>query len=202
MNLFKKIILKIKKPKVIIVTEDDKSIIRSVFSIINSHFKVRILEGRLSVLDLISGEVILINSSLEDLKLYDFLLENSQKSVLLFAGINQEYYKGNFKDLSGFDLLLFNSDSVNISNFEKEEFSEVYGFGFNKKSDFQATDMKINSNTNFKLNYQGSIIPFWLEGRKEKKDVYSVLAGSSLGKILGLNLVSISEEMKGINIDK
>ena len=52
-----------------------------------------------------------------------------------------------------------------------------------------------NGGTNFKINYQGKIVPFWLES-SSKEQIYSVLAAVAVGVVSGLNLVEISQSLK------
>ncbi len=199
-KVIEKIILKIKKPKIVIVVEDSQSYITDfIFLIINNYFKVRKVKGTLSFSDILFGELILINSDIKEIESYNYLLKNSKESVLVFAGTDKKNYENNIEIPLNFKFLLFNSDAITISNFEKDNFSEVYSFGFSKKSDFQGTDMKINDDTNFKINFQGNIIPFWLKGKNDEKKVSAVLAGIALGKMLDLNLVNISRKIKELS---
>ncbi len=69
-------------------------------------------------------------------------------------------------------------------------------FGFQVGADIQATDFKIDNNKiTFKINYQGNIVPIWLE-HFEKKQIYSILASIGVALILNFNLIEISQNFK------
>ncbi|MDD5606425.1 MAG: hypothetical protein PHN37_00990 [Candidatus Pacebacteria bacterium] len=88
-----------------------------------------------------------------------------------------------------------------ILNYDKESFgrevlANIVSYGFEKGSDFLITDLNfLDKEVNFKINYKGSTIPFWIKNIKEKQDVYFVVAAIVANVCLGLNLVEISKKL-------
>ena len=90
------------------------------------------------------------------------------------------------------EFLIANFDKGNIRRMMKERAAvKVLTFGFQEGANLQATDLRENGGTNFKINYQGKIVPIWLES-SSREEIYSVLAAVTVGVALGLNLVEIS----------
>ncbi len=71
-------------------------------------------------------------------------------------------------------------------------------FGINKKgADFYITDVRQKEEeTNFKVNYNSNIIPFWIKGRLKIKEIYSILPALCLARLFNLNLAEVSYEIK------
>jgi hypothetical protein len=197
-GILEKIILFFKKPKVIVIAEDSQFYVRDMISeALSDYFKIKKIKEKVSFIDIIFNKIILINSDLEKIKSYNFLLRNSQQSIFIFAGLGRDNYDCKIDNLPPFDFLIFNADALNVSDFNEKNFPEICSFGFSNKADFQITDVKINNDTNFKINYEGNIIPFWLKGKAENRKIYSALVIASLSKIFNLNLIRVSEKMKG-----
>jgi len=74
--------------------------------------------------------------------------------------------------------------------------SHILTFGFQEGADFRATDVKLNSGTNFKINYKGNIVPIWLEKLFGKEQIYSALSAAAIAMIFDLNLVETSKALK------
>ena len=93
-----------------------------------------------------------------------------------------------------------NFDDESIRETKNNRFARSLTFGFASKADIRATDLVLtnlpNMGINFKINYQGSTVPVWLERTFGKEQIYSALAAAAAGEFLGLNLVEISEALK------
>ncbi|MFH1181166.1 MAG: hypothetical protein V1705_02020 [bacterium] len=87
--------------------------------------------------------------------------------------------------------LILNSDNDNLREMSVKE-SGVLTFGLNEGAAFYASDINTDNGLNFKVNYQGNMVPFWL-ANTEKEQVLAILAASAAGKVLGLNLVELSQ---------
>ncbi len=80
--------------------------------------------------------------------------------------------------------------------------NETLKFGFDEKNDVFASDIKLNGGINFKVNYNGSFVPFWTASfadmslENNKKQIYPILAVVCVGTVFGLNLVEISQSLK------
>jgi len=100
-------------------------------------------------------------------------------------------------NLSSRESLIFNFDKGGLRRIkEKAPDAKLLTFGFQEGANFQASDLRQNGDTNFKINYQGKIVPVWLVGTKSREEIYSVLTAAAIGALLGLNLVEISQALK------
>jgi UDP-N-acetylmuramate-alanine ligase len=102
------------------------------------------------------------------------------------------------KDLSTKEFLILNFDDNNIQKVKEKTSAKVLTFGFKEGADFQASDIKQNDRTNFKINHQGNIVPVWLGEAFGQKEIYSVLAAVAVGTIFDLNLVEISQALTSV----
>jgi len=92
--------------------------------------------------------------------------------------------------------LILNFDDETVRELKTETIAHPLTFGFQEEADFRASDIKLNSGTNFKINYKGNIVPIWLEKLFGKEQIYSTLSAVSVGVIFNLNLVEISQALK------
>ncbi len=105
-------------------------------------------------------------------------------------------------DLSGRKYLIFNFDKGKAAELKGKTEAQILTFGFQFGADIQATDVIQNNGINFKVNYKGSIVPVWLTSAPatasevDKEQIYTALAIISVGVILNLNLVEISQALK------
>ena len=153
-NLIEKIILLFKKPRIVVLAENDRERIEGIAATIaGSRFRI--------------------------------------KREVLFAA-DLEKTRLSFKEC-----LVYNFDKEGLRKIrEKAPETKLLTFGFQEGANFQASDLRQDGGTNFKINYQGKIVPVWLEGSPTREEIYSVLAASAIGVLLGLNLVEISQALK------
>jgi len=153
-NLIEKIILLFKKPRIVVLAENDRERIEGIAATIaGSRFRI-------------------------------------QREVLFAADLEKT-------KLSSRECLVYNFDKEGLRKIrEKAPETKLLTFGFQEGADFQASDLRQDGGTNFKINYQGKIVPVWLEGSPTREEIYSVLAASAIGVLLGLNLVEISQALK------
>ncbi len=80
----------------------------------------------------------------------------------------------------------------------KKRFEKILTFGVNKKkADFYISDAhKREGETNFKVNYESNIIPFWVKEELMVKDLYAVLPALCLAELLDLNLAKVSYNIR------
>ena len=136
------------------------------------------------------------------------MTENNQEQVKIIAAdiLGSSFKVGRevlFVDdiektnLSSRECLIFNFDKGGLRRIkEKAPDAKLLTFGLQEGASFQASDLRQNGDTNFKINYQGKIVPVWLVGTKNREEIYSVLAAAAIGALLGLNLVEISQALK------
>lgn len=76
-------------------------------------------------------------------------------------------------------------------------------FGFEETADVSCLDLKQNRKaTNFKVSFEGKIMPVWLKGRWSREEVYSVLAVLAASLEAGLNIVHVSRALKDFDKKK
>jgi len=215
MNFFKKFNLYLKKPRVIIVIGNSKSSVAEVIYQVLSK-KIKAKKISIETIPFVNkDELLIIESNIKELNSLNFLVKNSSSPILLVTNLGEIptdsiFFRGD-KNSAGDILKLINAlpnDSQLVLNFDDEALKEIknsinlgiFTFGFGEGSDFLASDVKFNHSTNFKLNYQGNIIPFWLDFPAEKTHVYNALAVISVSTILNLNLIEVSQILKNMKI--
>lgn len=157
MNIFEKIKFLLRKPKIVVLTDNNKELIkRMVAKIIDSSIMVE-------------REILFVNK-IEKI------------------------------DFSSKEYLIFNFDKEDIRPIKEGLPVKTLTFGFQEGADFQVTDIKINDGTNFKVNYEGKVVPFWLDKILTDEEINSVLTAIAIGTTFDLNLVEISQSLKNFNI--
>ena len=190
MNFIAKFKFLQKKRPVIIITGERKKIISKAIS--------NLLKDTLD-----PGEDFLIfESKFKDIKNLELLLRTSKKPVLVVAGIENISEK-EFTTISEFiktlpekTNLILSSDDEMVKKMGYFSNLNTLSFGFQEPADFRASDLRSNGGTNFKVNYQGKVIPFWLKGILPREEIYSAVCAALVATIFGLNLVKISQALK------
>jgi UDP-N-acetylmuramoyl-tripeptide--D-alanyl-D-alanine ligase len=202
MNIFEKIKFILKKPKVIIVTGAGRvSTKEAIFQVLKKYFKI-------------GNEVFIFDSDLTNYpggEKFKFLIKISSLPILVVTHIgdipfDKDFFAGDREKTEGIrklakmmpaqGWLILNFDDETVREIKDETNLKEMTFGFQEGADFQASDIKLNHGTNFKINYKGSIVPVWLEGLFGKEQIYASLAAAAVGTIFDLNLVEISQALK------
>ena len=98
--------------------------------------------------------------------------------------------------------IIFNYDDESEKELKNKIFgnilpSNVLSFGFGEGADFRVSDINVDEKgTNFKIINEGKTIPFWIDGLFGREQIYGALAAVCAGKIIGKNLVEISQSLK------
>ncbi len=81
---------------------------------------------------------------------------------------------------------------------KKDKNKNTLTFGIDKKkADIYITDIyQKEEETNFKVNYDYKIIPFWLNKKLKKKEIYAILPALCLAKLFKLNMAEVSFKIK------
>lgn len=140
------------------------------------------------------------------------LLGNINVGVVTAIGISHLEFFSNPENLAKEKLFLIkklhqksaavlNFDSPRVFEGQSQTKAEVMGYGFNPQaqvlaSDFQLIRSEGSWGVNFKLHYQGTVVPFFLPKALGKPAVYASLAAAAVGLRFGLNLVEVSEALK------
>ena len=106
---------------------------------------------------------------------------------------------------------LINADDELVRPMKEKTRAAVSTYGLAKEAEVRATEIKLSygdpspidglkrktvKGLSFKVQYNGSTAPFYLPGVLGEHQVYTALAATAVGIAYGLNLVSISEQLK------
>jgi len=209
MNIFNKIKLSLKRPKVIIVTGEGRACAAEAISqVLKQYFEA-------------DKKVLVFETDLENQKKFEFLVRKSSLPILVVTHVgdispDKDFFAGDrekttkirelAKVMPTQGYLLLNFDDETVREIKDETNLKELTFGFQQGADFRASDIKYASSAseggepvlgvNFKINYKGNIVPVWLEKLFGKEQIYSALAAAGVGVIHDLNLVEISQALK------
>ncbi len=202
MNFFLKLKFLLRKPKLIIVTGNGRFCTKeAIFQVLKNYFKI-------------GKEVLIFETDLknpEEINQFNFLIKNSQVPVLVATHVGEVPFDKDFfageqektiemrklaKILPPFGYLILNFDDETVREIRAETNLKELTFGFQKGANFRATDIKLNTGTNFKVSYKGNIVPIWLEKLFGKEQIYAALASIAVGTVFDLNLVEVSQALK------
>ena len=110
-------------------------------------------------------------------------------------------------------LVFLNRDDNSVYVMKDKVKAQVLTFGFHDNSDLKATDIKVITKfpddidkqqvgLNFKLSWQGSVVPVFLPGVLGQHQIYSVLVGVLVGLNLGMNIVEATTAIKDFKSPK
>lgn len=185
-----------KRPKVVVVVGQSKETTKeAILKVLSRHFKI--------------GKEILILEGIENSK---FFLKKSRLPILVVTQIGEyhperEFFAGDIAQtleisklaeiLPTQGYLILNFDDETVRDLKNKARAHPLTFGFGARADLRVTDIVLaRSGTNFKVNYEGKIVPVWLEKIFGKKHIYAALTAAAVGEVLGLNLVEISEALR------
>jgi len=104
--------------------------------------------------------------------------------------------KGN--DAANETYLVFSYDDSELREACRPLEIKKISFGFSEEADFFASDqINTEEGISFKLNYKGNSVPVWIKSPFDNEKIYNVLAAICVAVISGLNIVEISEKIKG-----
>lgn len=102
-----------------------------------------------------------------------------------------------FSKIKNENYAVLNNDDERISNLKKDLNCKCITYGINNESDVWATDVQIIKKDNvmgmnFKIRYNGNVVPVFIPDSLGSAQIYAFLSGVSVGLIYGINLVEIS----------
>lgn len=170
-----------------------------------------IIKGFLEIWNKNFPAVLVLEMGIDRPKDMEHLLEIARPSVAVVTAIGEipshvEFFSGAeelaqekskiLKYLSQSDCAILNFDDEVVLDMKEKTKAKVVNFGFGEHADFKASNLKISINGSvFKMDYDGASVPMHLKGALGKQNVYSAIAAAAVGKIMGLNLVEISERL-------
>ena len=216
MSIFKKLIFLWKKPTVILVTGKGRSCAaEAIFQVLKSHFETRKISDGIFPLVSSKNKILIFEADLKkssDIEKFKFLVKKSELPIIVVTHIGEipadkDFFAGRKIETSpmrkiaeilpfqGF--LILNFDDETVREVKNETIAHSLTCGFQKGADLQATDINTDfEGINFKINYKGNIVPFWLENLFGKEQIYSVLAAIAVGVVKDINLVEILQALK------
>jgi len=185
-NFLKKIHFRLKNPPIIITAGDE-----------NQSFTSEIIGKFLNTSE---RKVPIFEITSQKSKDIDFLIKHSSLPILILNTAKEKEriaeIKSLIKKIPKKGYLVLNFDDETIRELKREKFVNQLTFGFQEGADFRATDLKVNGGTNFKVGYEGNIVPFWLKDVSGEERIYSVLSAAAVGAVFGLNLIEVSQALK------
>lgn len=207
-----KFAFRIKKPAVVVVCgKSQLCSAEAIYHVLRGKFRAKkVFKPRFS--DFLGNNVLIFCPREGKEKGLSFFFKSAEKSIVVLTNVGDIspdflFFAGEEEDIRGAAELAkkLSARGYLISNFDDETTREVgdmieakhITFGLQKGADFLATDIKIDeASTNFKVNFQGSSVPVWLDRLFGKEQIYASLAAITVGAKLGLNLVEISQSLK------
>ncbi len=132
---------------------------------------------------------------------------NSNKQKIIFVGHKKSLVFDLIKKMLENKEIVFKDNALDsekalvIFNFDdeknkaiKERSKNAISYGFESGADVLATDVNLGEKeANFKINFQGSSIPFWIKNIFDKENLYNALEAVTFGIAGGMNMVEISQ---------
>lgn len=114
------------------------------------------------------------------------------------------------ENLDKMGLAVLNFDNELTREMAEASKARVLTYGLKEGADLQAQDIIFNftrgnyelSGVNFKLNYQGSIVPVFMNNIMTETALYAALAGAAVGLYFDLNLVEIGQALSDFSLPK
>ena len=200
MDFLTKFIFHLKKPKLIIVADKPNSLtIEALFQILKPDIKCEVIK-KINLGNIFKNQVLILNSDFKENLV--FFIKHSKKPVLAITQLPDDRLEQITKlaeNLPSTGCLILNFDNETVREIRNKTPVFTLAFGFQKMADLRASDLSIDQKEgacNFKIDYDGNIIPIWLKNVCSEQEVLSILAAISCGIQLGLNLVEISQALK------
>jgi len=183
---------KFKKLNLIIVSENNKKDTAKYLKFILKSRRIK-FGSRTGPLTFLTRDIIIL-SAIDKSALP--LIKKSAKTIMVFPeGAN--YLKKQAGDLlSRKDQLIAPMNDPNAEDLQQKTKAELKTFGFAEGAHLIVSDFRQGDNsTNFKINYKGNSVPFWLSGEWSKEET-TILLASILACLNFINLVNISQALK------
>jgi len=105
------------------------------------------------------------------------------------------------KKLQPANAAVLNFDNIKIFEGKNQTKAQVIGYGFSNEAQLRASDFHLIQTqgvwgANFKVHFEGNVVPFFLPQVLGRPGVYAALAAASVGLRFNINLVHASEALK------
>lgn len=154
-------------------------------------------------------EILVLEMGVDRPKDFDKILSIARPDIAVVTAIGEipvhvEFFSGpeeiaqekskilKYLPADGHAILNFDDDAV--WGMREKTKAHVVSYGFGEHTDFQASNYKVTlEGLTFKMDHEGSSVPAHIKKVLGKHNVYPALAAFAVGKIMGLNLIDISE---------
>ncbi|HPY08366.1 MAG: UDP-N-acetylmuramoyl-tripeptide--D-alanyl-D-alanine ligase [Patescibacteria group bacterium] len=151
----------------------------------------------------------------------DYLISIAPPQIAVVTAVSYSHleYFGNLNNikkekqklvesLDSHGLAILNFDSEPVCEMASVSQARVMSFSLNHQSDIKAQDIIYNfsrdgyelSGINFKLNYQGSIVPVFMKNVMSEPALYASLAAAAVGLHFKMNLVEIADSLSDFSL--
>ena len=196
MDFLKEIFFGAKKEPAVVVIGDGRFSAAKIMRRIISGSDVKIFESDLSGKNKLNEAMLLLRNSRLPVLAATHFGEIAQDEIIC-KGEKSSSARNLAGSLPKESFLIFNFDDESARELKNKISGKVLSFGLGEGADFRASDINVDAKgTNFKIINDGKTIPFWLDGLFGKEQIYSALAAVCVGKIIGLNLVEMSQSLK------
>lgn len=216
MKILLKIILIFKKPKIIIITGKGKDIAaQAVFYVLKNHYGAGTISFKLNLRSVFQKSVLIIARDSRDVGGLKWLAKKTKSIIFVVSNIgdispDRNFFAGERSEVKQIaetigllqpkSSLILNFDDETVRELKNKTMVRCLTFGFQENAEVWAADVILTKfpflGTNFKLNYQGNVVPIWLRNIFGKEQIYAALAAASVGCLMDLNLLEISEGLK------
>ncbi|MGB9743363.1 MAG: hypothetical protein ACPLW9_01460 [Minisyncoccales bacterium] len=185
-NILTKIKFFLTKPSIVVIIGSEQNLVANIIiHLLKQHFHL--------------GKDIFVFKT-KEINKFSFYFKNSPQPILVLTSFESKF---SVKNLPSYSWFVLNYEDEKLrENIDKFENFKIIKFGLSQESHLFVSDIKVNSQTNFKVNYQGSTVPFWLNDRLSEIQIRDILAAVGVGLILGLNLVEISQSFNYFSLKK
>lgn len=215
-NFIRKISFLFLRPLVIIVAGKGRLLAsENIIKILRIKNKIRRIPDNIMPLAQHPDEILIFESAFddpEDLKRAKFIIGKSRRPILLVTHFGEipddrlsfssqpaaiDALKDLAKILPSSGILSINFDDEGLRPLMGETKAQMLTFGLQEGANFKVSDINISpEEANFKVNYMGYSVPFWLSRASNKEQIYAALSAINIAVSQGMNLVEISQVLK------
>ncbi len=189
-----KFIFLIKKPQLVIVSDENDLIAKTLEFVLNNSFFAFSIK-KINAFNLFRNKIFIFQFDSEKI---DFFLKHCSRAVFIVNQLKGKVKTEEFiRKLKDKDVLFVNFDEEEIAALKEIHKENSFGFGFSKTADLILSDVMSDENSaNFKVDFSGNIVPIWLTGSWSKKEILAIGGAIIAALRFNLNLIQISQILK------
>jgi len=195
-KLLTKIIFSIKKPTIIICDDKDPIINNLISQILGKRFKVG-KYSKANIRNTLENNILILPA---DMKGVAFFAKNAKKTILAILEletIGQALKQIKILKKKKNNLLILNIEEEKAKSVQEKIKTKTLTISVRKTADLKISDLNQGDDAiNFKIHFQGNIVPIWMKGKWKKNEILYILTAIACALELGLNLIEISQSLK------